>query len=359
MYLPTTREHCYVWEQSSIISWSTINSSMVCIFFQIGGRRCHDLEEKTCLLPQLGSEPTLPNTGSGFYTQAEYREILAFAEARHIEVIPEFDMPGHGRAAMVSMLARYGRYNSSDPIRAHEYLLSDLQDKSHYRSIQEFNDNAINPCINSTYNFVKTLIQGVVALHKEVQPLKVFNFGGDEVPEEAWQESPACQSLMAGRDDLKTTKDLKRFFVSRVARLAKDEGLDLAGWEDGLMDGNEAYNRSSLPNENVYAYFWDNVWEWGRGQRAYIGANAGYKAIISHATHFYFDFPYEPDPEERGYYWATRTTDTRKSFGFTPLNIYDNIDVDRMGSHLDRDDICTKFGCAELEEEHTLNIIGQ
>ena len=53
--------------------------------------------------------------------------------------------------------------------------------------------------------------------------------------------------------------------------------------------------------------------------------------VLSHATHLYFDHPQEPDPEERGYYWATRYTDARKTFAYMPDDIYRNIDVSKSG----------------------------
>ena len=55
------------------------------------------------------------------------------------------------------------------------------------------------------------------------------------------------------------------------------------------------------------------------------------KVILTQATHLYFDHPYEPDPEERGYYWAPRFIDTRKTFGFIPDDVYANADFTRMG----------------------------
>ena len=55
------------------------------------------------------------------------------------------------------------------------------------------------------------------------------------------------------------------------------------------------------------------------------------KVVLTQATHLYFDHPYEPDPEERGYYWAPRFIDTRKTFGFMPDEIYANADFTRMG----------------------------
>ena len=61
---------------------------------------------------------------------------------------------------------------------------------------------------------------------------------------------------------------------------------------------------------------------------------------MSHGTHLYFDHPYEPDPEERGLYWATRFTDSVKTFGYLPDSLYENIDVTRMGVPLKKADVC-------------------
>jgi hexosaminidase len=69
----------------------------------VGGQRCHDLTGDRCLMPQLGSSPVSSLPGSGFYTVAEYKEIVAHAAQRHIIVIPEFDMPGHSHAAVNAM----------------------------------------------------------------------------------------------------------------------------------------------------------------------------------------------------------------------------------------------------------------
>lgn len=57
--------------------------------------------------------------------------------------------------------------------------------------------------------------------------------------------------------------------------------LDLGAWEDGVLGAKDTpYNRTYLKNKNVYAYAWDNVWEWGQGDRAYKLANADYKVLV-------------------------------------------------------------------------------
>ena len=119
-------------------------------------------------------------------------------------------------------------------------------------------------------------------MHEDIQPLKIFHFGGDEVPHGAWQDSPACTG------DL-TPEERMEEFIYRVAEIVNDEGLDLAGWEDGLMRSiSDPYDRSRMPNPNVYGYAWNNIWEWGGGIRAYALANADYK--VSSKTLFQKNF---------------------------------------------------------------------
>lgn len=74
---------------------------------QVGAKRCYDLQEVTCLLPQLGSGPYSNNSGSGYLSRQQYQRLLATANRLHIEVIPEIEMPGHARAAIKAMEARY------------------------------------------------------------------------------------------------------------------------------------------------------------------------------------------------------------------------------------------------------------
>jgi len=77
---------------------------------------------------------------------------------------------------------------------------------------------------------------------------------------------------------------------------------------------------------------------------------------LSHATHLYFDQPYEPDPEERGLYWASRFTDTKKSFMYMPNNVYANADVKRSGEVYNETMMCAEQSCPPLEKPE--NIVG-
>ncbi|KAH3867025.1 hypothetical protein DPMN_030150 [Dreissena polymorpha] len=80
---------------------------------------------------------------------------------------------------------------------------------------------------------------------------------------------------------------------------------------------------------------------------------------MTQATNLYFDHPQEPDPEERGLYWATRFTDTRKVFDFRPDALYDNIREDRSGNPQSKQDICGEdmSKCTLLEKPE--NVLGR
>ena len=81
------------------------------------------------------------------------------------------------------------------------------------------------------------------------------------------------------------------------------------------------------------------------------------QVVLSQVTHLYFDHPYEPDPEERGYYWGPRFTDTRKTFGFMPDTLYQNADVKRNGEPYTEEQLCQATDCVPLNRSE--NIIGE
>lgn len=331
---------------------------------QIGANRCFDLSERSCLLTQLGTGPFKSGNGNGYYSTADFIEILKYAAVRHIEIIPEIDMPGHARAAVKAMQARYLTLKEQGKeAQAKHYLLSDPLDQSKYITVQNYTDNSINVCLPSTYAFVDKVIYELQQMYRQAGlQLTTFHMGGDETGVGSWTASPACQQLIATQDSgVAGIADLKPYFVSKVAQLAANRQLILGGWEDGLMyDAKTPFNRKQFANEHVYANVWDNIWEWGVADRAYRLANAGYQVVLSHGTHLYFDHPYEAHPEERGYYWASRFTDVAKVFGYMPDNLYANADKTREGKVIDNLEVLLGKELPPLEKpENILGIQGQ
>ena len=148
------------------------------------------MNETECILPQYGSGPYDDTTGSGFYTELEYKEILRHAKKHFIEVIPEIDAPGHAHAAIRAMDVRYQRE------REKEFIIVDPLDKSVHMSVQKWFDNVMNPCMDSTYTFLARVLSRIVKLHRGIQPLSTFSIRGDEVPKGAWVKSPECQKFL-------------------------------------------------------------------------------------------------------------------------------------------------------------------
>ena len=112
-------------------------------------------------------------------------------------MIPEFDMPAHSHAAIKAMEARHNKFKVTDAMKAETFRLIDPHDTSEYISFQWWTDNVMNPCIESTYRFVVKIVETLIELHKGIQPLKTFHFGGDEAPTGAWINSTQCKKFLA------------------------------------------------------------------------------------------------------------------------------------------------------------------
>jgi len=288
----------------------------------VGARRGHPLESGQHLPPAFGSGPDVDRPwGSGFYSRADYVEILRYAAARHIEVIPELEMPGHARAAIKAMQANQ------------QYTLSDPDDRSVYTSAQGYHDNVMNPALESTYRFVERVVGDLAALHREAGvPLRHIHMGGDEVPAGVWQGSPAVQAYMKAHG-LASVDDLWFVFYGRVEQILKAQGLTPAGWEEIAVRKTRRDGRTTnIPNPDFAArgwraYVWNNVPGGGAEDLAYRLANGGYDVVLSPVSNLYFDLAWNQNPEESGLDWGGYV-DLRKPFEFIPFDYYRNVRVD-------------------------------
>ncbi|MDX1666575.1 MAG: family 20 glycosylhydrolase, partial [Saprospiraceae bacterium] len=127
---------------------------------EVGAFRGHTTDEHEHLYPAYGSGPFSDpdlSYGSGYYSREEYIELLRYAAERHIEIIPEIDVPGHARAAIIAMRARYRALMAQgDKEGAEYYRLDDPADTSRYRSAQNYRDNVICVCRESAFRFMGT-----------------------------------------------------------------------------------------------------------------------------------------------------------------------------------------------------------
>jgi hexosaminidase len=326
---------------------------------EIGSRRGRAKDDQS-LPPSFGSGAAVDGSaGTGYYDAADFIAILRYAHARHIEVIPEFNMPGHARAAVLAMRARHDRLRAQGDIEgAQRYLLSDPEDASVYESVQMWRDNVMCIALPSVDRFFDTVVAHVAALYREAGvPLRAVHTGGDEVPLGAWLGSPICRKLMRDRG-WHDVGQLHADFVERCVAILARHGLAFAGWEETALQHGAATAEGCAPaqHENTQAvegaplplpkpafdgpgfqvYAWNNAWGSGKEDVAYRLANAGYDVVLANAANLYFDLAYAKDPQEPGYYWAG-FVETRHAFVFCPLDMVASATSDPMGRALPRE----------------------
>ncbi|ESQ90854.1 hypothetical protein ABAC460_08475 [Asticcacaulis sp. AC460] len=286
----------------------------------IGGHRCHDPAEDKCLLPQLGGLAEGGGYSDGYLTREDYIEIVMAAKARHITVIPSFDMPGHSRAATRAMESRARRLIAEGkPEDAARYRLIDPEDTTVYDSIQHYNDNTLNICLPSTYSFIEKVIDSIAEYHNAAgAPLKLYHIGADETAG-AWKDSKPCQALMQAQG--LTHEKMTPYFIQKVSAILEARGIEPAGWSDGMGHVDPA----KMPKA-VQSNSWGGLFS-GGSKEAYEHANRGWDVVMSTPDVMYLDMPYAFDPKERGYDWASRATDLYKVFVFMPENLAANAEV--------------------------------
>ncbi|WP_394201470.1 family 20 glycosylhydrolase [Shewanella waksmanii] len=282
---------------------------------EVGSRRCFEETPKNCLLPQLGSD--IETTKKQFYSQQDYLDILAYAKARHIQVIPSLDMPGHSRAAIHAMESRYQRLLAKgEQQAATKYRLIEPEDTTHYYSIQHYTDNTLNVCIDATYRFIDTVISDVQTMHKQAgMPLYIYHIGADETAG-AWVDSPSCQQLKKRLgDQLAGLNTLNGYFIERISSMLNKKGIQVAGWNDGMGE-----TRTQNMPSKVQTNSWSQLYHKGH-VATHQQANRGWQTVISTPDVTYFDFPYQAHPQEPGNHWAARHISTEKVFQFMPDNL--------------------------------------
>ena len=328
---------------------------------QISSKRGHTLNDSLHLQPSYGSGPFPDDPdsyGNGYYTRADFKEIIKYAKERHIEVIPSVNLPGHARAAIKAMEYRYHRLMKEGKEKeALRYRLIDPDDKSVYLSAQHYTDNIACVCQDAVYDFYEVVLDDIIEMYQEAEvPLRMIHTGGDEVPPGPWSESPICKEYLKDFPEIKNARNLQNHFFTRLTEIINKKGLDIGGWEEVVMeydDNNQWFTNTSFTDKNVYPYIWNNLW--GLQDLGYKIANRGYPVILCNVTNFYFDLAYNKDPREPGLYWGG-FNDTRDAFEFIPENLFLSTTEDNMGRKYNPD---VDFeGMERLSPEGKKNIIG-
>ncbi|XP_033752239.1 putative beta-hexosaminidase [Pecten maximus] len=299
---------------------------------QIGGRRCHDHNETTCLFTQFGSGPDNTTSGSGFYTGKDYMDILKAAKRRHIEIIPWINFGGKSRAAIVSMKS-YEKRTGDQSMR-----IFDPADDVHYMTEDLYSDAVINPCIPTVDAFFTKILKTMIGYHARAKsPLTLINVGGHDVPAATRINSTYCNSLnLTGPDPFML---MKVNYTTRLANISSTLGVNFGGVEDffSAWPTNDErggilvpFSRTRFPgNIDLYPVL-TNSFDPMTFQRAQVMANVGYKVILSPADYVSLDHAPEPDPNIPGAYWAIRHIQATRVFNYLPDNRCCNLNPDEF-----------------------------
>ena len=300
----------------------------------LGSKRGYTIDERDHLNPAYGSGSSVNRLhGSGFIKREEFIDIIKYANDRNIELIPEINFPAHSRAAVKSMESRYFNYlEMGDTLKAEEYLLSDINDKSIYVSAQGYNDNVISICRESSFKFIEKVIDEVSTMFDQAGvKLKNFHVGGDELPYGAWVGSPVCQEFVDSNSMVSFNNLVENAF-RRIITILNSKNIKVSGWEDVLLVHGEDEQNSTEINRNFDGiefrpYVWNNYWGGGREDMVYKFANLGYDVVMSNSSAFYFDMTDDLDPENYGLSWSG-IVNYKDSWLTEPLNVYSKTYLD-------------------------------
>lgn len=202
------------------------------------------------------------STYGGYYTQEQAKEIVAYAKARNITVVPEIEMPGHSEAAMAA------------------YPELSCNPKRHFGQAGNFFASKVesNYCAGNDNSFA--FLQDVLTEVMAIFPSSYIHIGGDEVDKTSWKQCTKCQARMKA-ENLKDENELQSYFIQRIERFLVSKKRKMIGWDE-ILEGGLA------PEATVMSW---------RGEAGGIeAAKMGHDVIMTPGSPCYFDH-YQGDPE--------------------------------------------------------------
>lgn len=322
---------------------------------EIGSVRSPYFADGNSLQPAYGSAS---NTTKGhFLSKADFQEILKYAAARYITVIPEIETPGHARAAIKAMETRYKRLmKQGKKAEAKAFLLYEAADESQYSSAQYWDDNVMNPAMPSVYHFIDVVLDDIKAMYTEAGlTLKTVSLGGDEVPAGSWEKSPLIKALMA-KEGFSSVYEVWPYYIQKIQQICASKGLQMAGWEEiGMVNkGSGMVVNEKLAHLDMMLDVWNNVIGGGQEDLAYKLANAGYKTIFTSSANYYLDMVWDRDFREPGLKWAS-ISDLYQAFALLPEDFFANLAHTEAGSLLKPEYLNAK---TRLTEKGKSNLVG-
>ena len=213
-----------------------------------------------------------PGAYGGYFTKEDIREIVDYATARHINIIPEIEFPGHSDEVFVA----YPELSCAGK----PYTTGDF-------------------CIGNEKSF--TFMEDVLSEVIELFPSEYIHIGGDEAGKGAWKTCPKCQGLMR-RNGMKDVDELQSYMIHRAEEFLISKGRKLIGWDE-ILEGGLA------PEATVMSW---------RGEEGGIkSARMGHDVVMTPGGYMYFDF-YQADPKTQPYAIGGYTP-IKRAYSYNPV----------------------------------------
>jgi len=229
--------------------------------------------------------------GPFFYTQEEIGELVAYAAARHVTIVPEIELPGHSRAALAAY-PELGCTGGPYEVRTRWGVEADI-----YCAGRE-----------EVFAFLEDVLTEVLDLF----PSEFIHIGGDEAPKKRWDACPRCRARIEA-EGLHDSHELQSYFIRRVEKFLNSKGRRLIGWDE-ILEGGLAPNAS--------------VMSWRGTKGGIAAAQAGHDVVMSPTSHCYFDYYQGRDrarePEAIGGYLPLK-----KVYAYEPVPDPEQLDPSR------------------------------
>lgn len=248
--------------------------------------RLTEVGSKRAESPVLGNR----NAGDGkpcggFYTQAEIKDIVAYAKARFVTIIPEIEMPGHSSAAIAAYpwLGNQDVPGFAPGVKTrggvHSYTLTPSE---------------------KTFQYLDDVMTEVAALFPDAPYIHI---GGDECPKDQWKQSAFAQKVMAD-NKLRNEHELQSYFVGRVEKIVNAKGKRLIGWDE-IQEGGLSKTATMM--------VWRD-WQW-----AIMAVNHGNDIVMAPTSHTYFDYGQGDTPNDPSFEVIGGNIPLEKVYEFEPI----------------------------------------
>lgn len=216
----------------------------------------------------------------GFYTQDEIKEVVKYAAARFVTIVPEIEMPGHALAA----LSAYPQLGCTG---------------GPYQAATKWGvfDDVFCAGKEETFEFLQSVLDEVMALF----PGQYIHVGGDECPKERWKKCPNCQARIK-KEGLKDEHQLQSYFIQRIEKYVNSKGKRIIGWDE-ILEGGLA------PNATVMSW---------RGEAGGIAAAKQQHEVIMTPENWCYLDHYQAEPKNEPLAIGGMTT-VEEVYSYEPL----------------------------------------